>query len=64
MLHLVAAYVGIAGNKAADSLVKAAAKLPRPHLLQPSQEPSETEAEISWRLNKLHVTHGKTRSTP
>ena len=48
VLQCVPAHVGIAGNETADRLTKAVAKLPRPHLtIQRSQDPYETEAEIS-----------------
>ena len=55
VLQWLPAHVGIAGNETSDRLAKAAAKLPKPHLIQRSQDPSETEALISLEDSNHHL---------
>ena len=55
VLQWVSGHNGIAGNETADRLAKAVAKLNSPHLLKRSQDPSETEAEISLGTEKQWI---------
>ena len=55
VLQWVPAHVGIAGNETADSLAKAAAKLPRPHLSTSYKEAKtllKQKQKSAWRLKK------------